>query len=106
MMILLPSFPARDEASIDANDLASDERGAVRSEEGNQLGHLFRCPKRPIGCARFQEAISWSGFGCSRNTFSFSGVMIVPGATALTRMPTGARSMAACCVKALIPPFA
>ena len=59
-----------------------------------------------IAGIRATDIEPYTGLRCLSKIFRFMGVMMVPGATALTRMPCGARSRAACRVSALIPPLA
>ena len=62
---------------------------AVAGEEEHRLGHLLGLAEAAERMrARSSVSISSCGSAASRKTFSFSGVMIVPGATALTRMPS------------------
>src|SRR3972149_1281154 len=59
------------------------------------------CPKRPIGV----RESTFSRNALSLMTPSSSGVSMVPGPTALTRMPCGASAIAIALVSWLMPPL-
>ena len=80
--------PLTIEAAVDPNDLAGDEGRAVGGEEERRARRPPRAGRSGRADAPGSSgAISVVGVGDSRNTFSLSGVMIVPGAMALTLMP-------------------
>ena len=106
-LIVATSLSPDDEAAVDPQDLAGDEGGAVAGEEGNGLGHLLGLAEAADGMGPVPRMRSAPAGRRTRvEDLWLSGVMMVPGATALTRMPRGARSIAACWVSALMPPLA
>ena len=94
-----------DHPPIDAQQHPRHERGFIGGEVDDGRRHLIRLPDPADRVHRRPQRHQRIGIRMLAQDPSFIPVRIVPGMIAFTRMPCGAYSTAACCVRALMPPL-